>query len=132
MHEVCFDRRSRYVSTVARGIFRPSWGYVSTVYEVCFDRVRVCFVRRLGYLSTMLEKCFRPCSRYALTGLEVCFDRRSRYVFTVLEVCFGCARIMFPPSFEVCFDHVRDKLRPYSMYVSIVLEVRFDRARRML
>ena len=69
MHEVCFDRRSRYVSAVlevcfnvlelcfdcARSMFLPSSRYVSIEIEVCFDRARDMFRSSSRYVSTDLR-----------------------------------------------------------------------------
>ena len=55
------------VLTATGGRFRPYSGYVSAVYEVCFDRARGTF--------RPARDMIRPSSRYDSTVLEVCFDR---------------------------------------------------------
>ena len=125
----------RYLSAVARGMFRPS-------NEVCFDLLELCFRQSSIYSSTVPQVCldrargiFRPSSRYVLTDLvfvstmnEVCFDCCSRYDSTVLEMYFDCARSLVRRSLEVCFDRARSMFRPCSRYILTVLEVCFDGA----
>ena len=88
--ELFFDRRSRYVSTVARNMHQPcsSNAYVnardmlrpSTKY-VCFDRARVMFSTIHEVFSTVLELCFdrarglfRPGSKWVVIMLEIGFN----------------------------------------------------------
>ena len=80
VHEVCFDRRSRYVSAVL---------------ELCFDRARSMFGPCTMYDSIVAQGIFLPCSRYVSTVLEICSDRARGRVRPLLEICFDRTRGMF-------------------------------------
>ena len=77
--EVCFDRRSRYVSAVL---------------ELCFDRVCLdparCMIQLLLKVSS-----YRARVSYVSTVLEICSDRARGSVRPLLEVCFDRTRGMF-------------------------------------
>ena len=148
MHKVCFDRPSRYVSTVARGMFRACKRFVSTVFEinfvhamldVCFDRARSMFRPCTRYHSTVAQGIFLPSSRYASTVHKVCFDRPSRYVSTVARGMFRACKRFVSTVFEinfvhamldVCFDRARGMIQPCWKYVPTVHEVWLDRRSR--
>ena len=74
--------------TIARGMFQPCSGYVSTAYEVCFDLALDLFQLSLKVCFYRDQNMLRPCTKFGSTVVRGLFS-------TLLEVCFDRARVIF-------------------------------------